>query len=169
MNRYSTFIFASLCLVLMVGPFACSSTGSLLPPVFGTPTPIKTSTVLTVTGTPGTATSTPTGSATPTNTVTATPGCASYFDNFSASTLGNYSFFDAGTQAAGTSAGEGYVITSGHLEDVSGGSNGGLAIVNNSLFSHSLSDYTVEADFEMDSYQSSLGVFGIAFRTGSNG
>ncbi|HTC20276.1 MAG TPA: hypothetical protein VK859_05465 [bacterium] len=101
---------------------------------------------------------------------TPTP-CASYADNFSNSGAlsTNYDFFDAGTQAAGTAAGEGYAITGGYLEDTAGGTTGGLAVVKDALFSHSLADYTVQADFEMDSYQGNLGVFGLAFLTGSNG
>ncbi len=159
MNRYlslagiGTALFS--CLLFST---ACVTHHNLSGP--GEPSPSPTSTV-----SGPTASTTATVSWTPTATPTA--GCASYSDNFSGSAdLANYSYFDAGTQAAGTAASGGYQITGGILEDTA---NGGLAIVNDSLFSHSLSNYTVEADFEMDSYQGSLGVFGIAFRTGNNG
>ena len=159
MNRYlsGTGIGAVLfgCLLFST---ACVTHHNLSGPVEPSPSPTST-----VSG--PTVSTTATVSWTPTATPTA--GCASYLDNFSGSAdLANYSYFDAGTQAAGTAASGGYQITGGILEDTA---NGGLAIVNDSLFNHSLSNYTVEADFEMDSYQGSLGVFGIAFRTGNNG
>jgi hypothetical protein len=50
-----------------------------------------------------------------------------------------------------------------------GTNNGGLAVVDNSFFSHSLTHYTISATFEMDNTTDSEGLFGIAFRTGSNG
>ena len=42
-------------------------------------------------------------------------------------------------------------------------------MVDNSLFSYSLTHYTITASFEMDNTTDSEGLFGIAFRTGSNG
>ncbi len=148
----------------------------------------------TITSTPTNSfTTTPTGIGTGMNTFTPTPtptivgtfayyttsptpsstaGCVSYFDNFqNSNTLSNYDYFMNSSQALTTALGAGYQIAGGYflVSPPAGGNNGGMAVVDNSLFSHSLSDYTVEADFEMDSLAGGMGVFGIAFRTGTNG
>ena len=52
--------------------------------------------------------------------LTSPPVCtvtAVYSDNFSSDTLGNYDYFDSGTQATGTAAGEGYVISGGQMSN----------------------------------------------------
>jgi len=101
-----------------------------------------------------------------TTSITPTPTCIIYADNFSnPGTLANYDYYNAGSQAAGTAASAGYTITNNTLENTAGG----LAIVNSTHFNPTIVDYTVQADFEMDSYQGDLGLFGLAFRTGSNG
>ncbi|HJT23385.1 MAG TPA: hypothetical protein VJ873_02335, partial [bacterium] len=119
-----------------------------------------------------TATATSTATGTPTPTASPTPVCivsAVYSDNFSSDTLGNYDFFDAGTQAPGTAAGEGYGITEDLLVNyLSASPYGGMAVVKNALFSRSITDYTVEADFAIN-YLHTANLFGLVFRTGDNG
>ena len=120
-------------------------------------------------------TPTATSTATATNTATSTPTstCVTYSDNFSSNTLSNYNYFLNSSQTVSTAAGCDYSIAGGFLlvdpTTSPSTNNGGLAIVNNSLFSDSLTHYTITASFEMDNYDQNEGVFGIAFRTGSNG
>ena len=91
--------------------------------------------------------------------------CVSYFDDFSnPATLSDYDYFDAGTQAAGTAASSGYQITGGELQDIN---SGGMAVVDSAYFSGT-TDYQIDVDAEMDT-TTGHGIFGIAFRTGSNG
>jgi len=144
--------FALLLVSILVISLACSNKYGVGPVGASTSTPTVVSSATVV------------GAAT----ATSTPGCASYRDQFSSNTLSNY---DYSTQVATTAGGADYQIAGGVLEVAPSNSanNGGLAIVDNSFFSHSLSYYTAEADFEMDSYQGVGGLFGIAFNTGSNG
>jgi len=145
-----SFIF--LLLTLLVFSFACSLKNCA-------PNPISDA----ITATPTLAVMT----ATPTST------CITYSDNFSTNTLSNYDYFLNSSQTASTASGCDYTISSGFLTvdptSSPGTNNGGLAIVDNSLFNNSLTHYTITASFEMDNTTDSEGLFGIAFRTGSNG
>ena len=94
---------------------------------------------------------------------TPTATCVIYSDNFSANTLGNYTFFGGLTiPEAGTAADAGYTITGGTLEEIHGS---GLAVLNSSFFNPGLSQYTIQADFEVDV----PGSFGLIFDTQSEG
>jgi hypothetical protein len=142
----------------------------------GTSTPTFTNTATSTFTSTSTNTFTPTYTATPTFTFTPTPTstCIVFTDNYSdASSLANYSYFLNSSQTVSTAAGCDYAVVPGFLQvdpvTSPGTNNGGLAVVNNSLFSSSLTHYTLTASFEMDNYTESEGLFGIAFRTGSNG
>ncbi len=103
-----------------------------------------------------------------------TPACVTYSDNFSnAGTLSNYDYFLNSTEVASNAAGCDYQITGGFLEvdptTSPSTNNGGLAVVDNAYFSDSLTHYTITASFEMDNTTDGEGLWGIAFRTGTNG
>ena len=148
----------------MVGPFACGTTGITLPPVFSTPTPANTSTVVpggTTTHSPTQTppTSTPTGSATATS--TSTPGCASFTDSYGSSlSLANYVYYD-GAWSPSSAAALGWSVTGGEFQQ-NPGITYSYELVTNSLFSQSLGDYSVEGDFKLDTV--AQGVFGLVFR-----
>jgi hypothetical protein len=129
------------------------------------PTPTSTLTP-TVTSTP-TTTSTLPPTATWTGTSTPTATCILFSDNFSSSnSLNNYNYFFAGTQGVTTASGAGYAVVSNTLQDTH---NGGLAVLTSTNYNPALTSYTLEGDFEMDSYAGNSGLFGLAFYTGSNG
>jgi hypothetical protein len=159
-------MLAILTSMVLFSSVACDKVYVLNPPGASPATPTFTSTPF------GAFTGTPTF--TPTWTNTPTGGCNTYSDSFtSAATLANYDYYLNSSETTSTAAGCDYTIAGGYLlvdpTTSPGTNNGGLAIVNNAYFSHSLTHYTITASFEMDNETMGEGVFGLAFRTGSNG
>jgi hypothetical protein len=120
-----------------------------------TPTPtITNSYTPTTTPAPGTPTPTPTCYAT----------LFLFSDTYDTSaSLGNYTYWGDHfiTQTAASS---GYAVTGGELQVAPSSEKYTFAMVDNALFSESLSDYTVETDMKVDG-MGSQGIFGILFRS----
>ena len=97
-------------------------------------------------------------------TPTGTPTCVQFTDAFGGSTsLNNYNYYGWG---ASTAAALSYQVTSGELQVApTSGAVYSWALATNSVFNQSLGDYTVQADFKLDT--AAQGIFGPVFR--SNG
>ncbi|HJT24538.1 MAG TPA: hypothetical protein VJ873_08160, partial [bacterium] len=158
--------------VLHMANFTAYNCSSITPTPTTSPTQTPTPTITgtpTATGTPTlspTRTASPTPTSTPSPVMTPTPlqaGCQQFADTFTSSaSLNQYDYY-TDHWAASTASAQSFQVSSGELQVApSSGTVYGYAIANNSSFSQTLGDYTVEADFKLSS--ASQGVFGLAFR-----
>jgi hypothetical protein len=112
-------------------------------------------------------TATPAATATPSGSQSPTPACGgqSFTDQYqSSSSLNNYDYFGAIWIPTPGPGADIQVIGGNLVETVGPSSWGDYLVVRNNLFSHSLGDYVVEADFNLSPCGTDESYFGLAFR-----
>ena len=86
---------------------------------------------------------------------------AQFIDTFpDSSSLSNYTFYPVLSGVPSTSTALGYSAAGGELQDTPAQS---YVALNGAQFPYNLGDYTVEADFKMDTRSSNTGLFGLTF------
>ena len=89
-----------------------------------------------------------------------------FLDTFpNAASLSNYSYFPLFSGVTVTAASLGYSVSGGELMQSPEQS---YVLLNSAQFPYNLSDYTVEADFKLDTRSSNTGLFGITFLEQAN-
>ncbi len=133
-----------------------------LGPQTPTPTPVPTLTA----GTPTPIPTLTTGSPTPEISSCGSTPLNQFLDTFGgSSSLLNYSFFPFGSSVTTSAASLNYSVNPGELQEATtaGAAIHSYVMVNSAQFSHTLSNYTVEADFNLAHRTDNYGLFGVEF------